>query len=47
MAIIKGSDWGGSRLSLAQTCKQKYYNKYVRMHSEEAATPGIVRIEGS
>ncbi len=47
MAIIKGSDWGGSRLACAQTCKQKYYNKYVRMHPASEGPSGITRIEGS
>ena len=41
--MIQGSDWGGSRLACAQTCKQKYYNKYVREASD--GKPGIVRLE--
>lgn len=28
MAIIKGSDWGGSKLTTFQTCKQKYNLAY-------------------
>ncbi len=47
MAIIKGSDWGGSRLATAQTCKQKYFNRYVRQHPTTDTIQGIIRIEGS
>lgn len=43
--MIKGSDWGGSRLVCAQTCKQKYYNRYERPNS--AGEFGIVRLEDS
>lgn len=50
MAIIFGSDWGGSRLATAQTCKQKYYNRYERVHPTVAPTVahgGIIRLEDS
>lgn len=43
--MIKGSDWGGSRLVCAQTCKQKYYNRYERPN--DAGGQGIVRLEDS
>ena len=46
MAIIFGSDWGGSRLATAQTCKQKYFNRYERQHPE-ATHGGLVRLEDS
>lgn len=46
MAIIFGSDWGGSRLATAQTCKQKYYNRYIRQH-HNATHGGIIRLEDS
>jgi hypothetical protein len=44
MARIKGSDWGGSRLSAAQTCKQYYYNRYNRPHPTDSSE-GIIKIE--
>jgi len=43
MGIIKGSDWGGSRLVSAQTCKQKYFHAYEEEHPEGGH--GLVAIE--
>lgn len=42
MSIVKGSDWGGSRINTAQTCKRKYYNRYVRPTPEGV---GLIQIE--
>ena len=43
MAIVKGSDWGGSRISTFQTCKQKYYLAYEYPHPEGG--DGLISIE--
>jgi hypothetical protein len=43
MAIIKGSDWGGSRISTFQTCKQKYYLAYEAPHPDGGN--GLITIE--
>jgi hypothetical protein len=42
--MITGSDWGGSRLATAQTCKQKYFNQYLRQHPT-ALGQGLIPIE--
>jgi hypothetical protein len=42
--MITGSDWGGSRLATAQTCKQKYYDQYLRPHPT-APGLGLIPIE--
>lgn len=41
--MIRGSDWGGSRLATAQTCKQKYYNRYLRPNLDGGS--GIIQLE--
>lgn len=43
MSVIKGSDWGGSRISTFQTCKQKYYLSYE--YSHPGGGNGLVVIE--
>jgi hypothetical protein len=43
MAIIKGSDWGGSRITTFQTCKRKYYLAYDAPHPDGGN--GLVPIE--
>ena len=43
MAIIKGSDWGGSRITTSQTCKQKYYLSYEAPHPDGGT--GLIPIE--
>lgn len=45
--MITGSDWGGSRLIAAQTCKQLYFNRYIREHPTTPGIAGIVRREDS
>lgn len=41
--MIKGSDWGGSRLTSAQTCKQKYFYSYEAEFLEGGQ--GLIAIE--
>jgi hypothetical protein len=43
MAIIKGSDWGGSRITTFQTCKRKYYLAYEAAHPDGGQ--GLITIE--
>lgn len=43
MTLIKGSDWGGSRMTTAQTCKQKYYYENEIPHPEGGS--GLVMIQ--
>jgi hypothetical protein len=43
MSIIKGSDWGGSRITTFQTCKQKYYLSYEVAHPDGGN--GLIVIE--
>lgn len=43
MAIVKGSDWGGSRITTFQTCKQKYYLAYEAAHPDGGQ--GLIVIE--
>ena len=42
--MIKGSDWGGSRLTTAQTCKQKYQYQYLAKHPTLPGQ-GLISIE--
>lgn len=41
--LVKGSDWGGSRMTCAQTCKQKYY--YENLVPHPAGGSGLVLVE--
>lgn len=41
--MIKGSDWGGSKLGTAQTCKRKYYNRFIQPHPDGGT--GIIQLD--
>jgi hypothetical protein len=40
--LVRGSDWGGSAISCAQTCKQKYYFEKLQPHP--AGGTGLVLV---